>query len=231
MKKRLFAIAGLSIFLIIFNLLFFLCSEDISAIKPSVWISYGFIHFAYLLFSFSPLTIKKSSVESDYAVTTIFHLLWYFILEFIVGIIFIWIAPDNIGWALAIQSIGVGIHLIGYFMHLYANEHTAESIAKHETELVFVKNNSAQLRLIMDMLKGGSKADFKSVEQCYDAIRMSPAKSSQSVSLIELEIRNNISLLERAAMDKDSNSISSISAIILSLSKKRNIQLQLDRKN
>lgn len=231
MKKKAFAIAGLSLFLIIFNLLFFIGSESVSDIKSSVWISYGFIHFAYLLFVFSPLTIRKSSVASDYSVATISSLLLYFILEFIVGMIFIWSAPDSIFWALSLQAIGAGIHLAYYFMHLYANEHTADAIAKHECELVFVKQNAAQLQFIMESLKGGDKADFKSVEQCYDALRMSPAKSSLSVAPIEEEIKEKISLLEHAAMDKDSTAISSLAAMIVTLTKKRNIQLQMDRRN
>ena len=50
------------IFLAVFNAIFFVAIETKQ--PASVWIAYGFIHFAYLMVIATPLLIRKSSSAS-----------------------------------------------------------------------------------------------------------------------------------------------------------------------
>ena len=39
---------------------------NVESFTTSVWISYGFIHFAYFVLLFTPLLVRKSEVDTDY---------------------------------------------------------------------------------------------------------------------------------------------------------------------
>ena len=74
-----------SIFLIFFNLLFFiLCGTENNS---STWISYGFIHVAYLLLLITPLFNKENKGKAILSMTLFTISLFYFFIELMVGIL------------------------------------------------------------------------------------------------------------------------------------------------
>ena len=119
-----------SLFLIVFNLLFFLLG-NVESFTTSVWISYGFIHFAYFVLLFTPLLVRKSEVETDYRRPLYLIAGTYFLIEFIVGITFILIAPEKVKLTLIVQVILVAVFLGFLLTHLIANEYTANSQVKN----------------------------------------------------------------------------------------------------
>lgn len=118
-----------SLFLIVFNLLFFTFG-DASTFNTSVWISYGFIHFAYLTLLCTPLFVRISSEAHTYKRPLYLITTCYFIIELITGIALILIAPETVKAAIIIQVILAAIFCGLLLVNLIANEHTANSVIK-----------------------------------------------------------------------------------------------------
>jgi len=184
-----------SLFLIVFNLLFFLLSNAGHA-KTSVWISYGFIHFAYFLFLATPLLVRKSKADYIYDRTLYPITAAYFIVELIAGVTLILIAPEKVKTAIIIQIVLAAIFIGWILVYLIADEHTAKSVEQHEAELQYVKQSSSQLKTILQQI--ADKSTAKKVEQVYDLIHSSQVKSDSSVRSLEEEIINEINNLDHA---------------------------------
>ena len=120
-----------ALFLIVFNFLFFVLS-DIESFNASVWISYGFIHFAYFVLLLTQLLVRKSKFETDYRKPLYLITGVYFLIAFIVGITFILTSPDTIKITLTVQTILAALFLGLLLVNLLANEHTANSIAERK---------------------------------------------------------------------------------------------------
>ena len=78
--------------------------------------------------------------------------------------------------------------------NMIANEHTSESVERHEMELRYVKDASAHLKSIMDSVS--DKAMRKKIERLYDLLHSSPAKSNSTVRDYELTVLDLIDALE-----------------------------------
>ncbi|NDV45469.1 hypothetical protein D0T49_00180 [Paludibacter sp. 221] len=225
MKTTLWIILD-AIFLIVFNVLFFLIGG--SEHPASVWISYGFIHFAYIMLLLTPLFVRKGSGQENYRRPLFGISTSYFFLELVIGVTFILIVPDNFKWALAIQLILMAVYIILMVANMIANEHTADSIEKRENELKYIKNASTSLDSIMKQLS--DKELRRKVEKVYDLIHSSPTQSSYSVFQIEQDVINEIDNLQDAVISGDADSITRISNKIYRLAENRNRQLKFNSK-
>ena len=107
------------IFLVIFNAIFFLAGgvERVA----SVWISYAFIHFAYVMLVITPFLIRKSksSVVFGYSLYSISAV--YFLIQFVTGIVFIFISPESNTAAFLVQLCIAGIYGIILVSNMIAN--------------------------------------------------------------------------------------------------------------
>ena len=179
------------VFLIVFNVVFFVLGGKEH--PASVWLSYGFIHFAYIMLLITPLLVRqsKNSAVLRFPIVSISAI--YFIVAFIVGVVFIIIHPDSIKIALVVQVIIAGIYAVLLISNMIANEHTADSEEKHELELQYVKTASQKLKGIMDSIE--DKKMYKKVEKLYDLLHSSQVKSDFSVKNIELEVFELIDVL------------------------------------
>jgi hypothetical protein len=217
-----------SLFLVVFNLLFFLLG-DVSAnetnIPKSVWISYGFIHFAYLIMLITPLLVRHGNASINYSRPLYGVSSTYFLVELLAGVTFILIAPESTKVAVIVQVILATLFLAYLLMHLIANEHTAANVERHEAELLYVKESSAKLQSVMSQIT--DKATAKKVERIYDLIHSSPVKSNTSVRSLEQQIISEIDNLRNAVANSETESIISLSDKIYRLAEERNIQLKL----
>lgn len=179
------------VFLIVFNVVFFVLGGKEH--PASVWLSYGFIHFAYIMLLITPLLVRqsKNSAVLRFPIVSISAI--YFIVAFIVGVVFIIIHPDSIKIALVVQVIIAGIYAVLLISNMIANEHTADSEEKHELELQYVKTASQKIKGIMDSIE--DKKMYKKVEKLYDLLHSSQVKSDFSVKNIELEVFELIDVL------------------------------------
>jgi hypothetical protein len=211
------------IFLIVFNLYFFLLKGVEN--PASVWISFASIHFAYLILLITPFLVQRGSVSADYGRPLFVITTSYFFLALIVGVVFIAISPVTITVALLVQVTIAAIFAILLIINLIANEHTAYNIERHEVELKYVKESSSRLD---DLLKQISdNAIRKKVEKAYDLIHSSQVKSSNNLKALEQDVFNEIDNLEKALQKNNFENIQMIVDNICNLANERNRQLKL----
>jgi hypothetical protein len=167
----------------------------------SVWISYGFIHFAYIMLVITPFLIRKSSSTAVFGFSLYSISSAYFFAAFIVGVIFIATHPENYKWSLIVQVVIAGFYAIMLISNMIANEHTADSLERHEMELQYVKESSAMLKGIMEM--ASDKALKKKIEKAYDLLHSSQVKSSGAVRSYEVTVMDLIEILEQNVARND----------------------------
>jgi hypothetical protein len=211
------------IFLIVFNLYFFLLKGVEN--PSSVWISFASIHFAYLMLLITPFLVRKGSVSADYGRPLFVITTSYFFLALIVGVIFIVISPEVFTVALLVQVTIAAIFAILLLTKLIANEHTADNIERHELELKYVKESSSKLDALLKQIS--DNAIRKKVEKAYDLIHSSQVKSSHNVKSIEQDVMSEIDNLEKALQKNNFDNIQMIVDKICNLANDRNRQLKL----
>ncbi len=222
-KKFLWIILDL-IFLVIFNMVFFVISGIVH--PTSVWISYGFIHLAYITLLITPRLIRKSSSSSVFGFALYSISSTYFLVEFIIGIIFIFAKPDSYKVSLVVQIIIFGIYVAILISHMIANEYTADNIERHELELQYVKNCSTHLKSIMNQVE--DKNIKKKVEKAYDTLHSSPVRSNNAARNYELTVMDLIEILEQNIEQNDLIVASTTLDKILKNADERNRRVRLE---
>lgn len=192
-KKNVLWILLDLVFLLVFNVVFFVAGG--TQHPASVWISYGFIHFAYIMLLVTPFLIRKSNNTailglSLYSISSV-----YFFLAFITGVVFIVMHPESYKASLIVQVVIAGFYAVVLLSNMIANEHTADYMERHEVELQYVKQSSAKLKGIMETVS--DKSLKKKIERAYDLLHSSPAKSSAEVRNNEAAVMDLIEVLER----------------------------------
>lgn len=221
-KNFLWVILDL-IFLVIFNVVFFVISG--TEHPASVWISYGFIHLAYIMLLITPKLIRKSSSSSVFGFSLYSISSTYFLVEFIIGVIFIFAKPESYKVSLVVQIITFGIYAAMIISHIIANEYTADNIEHHELELQYVKNCSAQLKGIMNQVE--DKNIKKKVEKAYDTLHSSPVRSNNTARDYELTVMDLIEVLEQNIERNDLIAASTTLDKILKNADERNRRVRL----
>lgn len=221
-KNFLWVILDL-IFLVIFNVVFFVISG--TEHPASVWISYGFIHLAYIMLLITPKLIRKNSSSSVFGFSLYSISSTYFLVEFIIGVIFIFAKPESYKVSLVVQIITFGIYAAMLISHMIANEYTADNIERHELELQYVKNCSAQLKGIMNQVE--DKNIKKKVEKAYDTLHSSPVRSNNTAKDYELTVMDLIEILEQNIERNDLIAASTTLDKILKNADERNRRVRL----
>ena len=212
-----------SLFLIVFNLLFFMFG-DVENFKTSVWICYGFIHFAYLLLLLTPFLIRRGNSEymyrrPPYLVTTI-----YFLTELATGVTLILVSPETVKITILIQVVLAAVFLAWLLIHLIANEHTADSAERREIELQYIKESSAKIHSILQQITDHDTA--KKVERVYDLLHSSPTKSNADVRELEEQVISEIERLASVVSQNETEQMISIADKIYRLAEERNNKLK-----
>ena len=213
------------IFLVVFNTVFFVAGgTDHTA---SVWISYGFIHFAYLMVLVTPFLIRKSSSAAVFGFSLYSISSTYFLLEFVIGLIFIFMKSESYKAALIVQVIVAGIYAVLLLSHLIANEHTADSVERHEEEVAYIKTASSRVKALIG--KANDKKANKEIEKAYDTLHSSPSKTVATVRSIESNVMNKVAELEGAVSDQDTATIITTAGEIVALMEERNRKIRLSQ--
>lgn len=223
MKKNVLWIVLDLVFLIVFNITFFVVGGTDH--PSSVWISYGFIHFSYLMLLLSPLFVKESNSLAVYGFSISSISTAYFLIEFVVGLVFIFLKQEKITAALIVQLIIAGAYVITLVSHLIANEKTAEEVEKHEKEVAYIKQCSSRVKKLIG--KSGNRKVNREIENLYDLLHSSPSKTAPSVHTIERTIFNEIVRLEEIVSDEYSELIVRKIRDITFMIDERNRQLQI----
>lgn len=222
-KKSILRIQLGLIFLVVFNTVFFLVAgTDHTA---SVWISYGFIHLAYLMVLVTPFLIRKSSSAAVFGFSLYSISATYLFFEFVIGIVYIFMKSEFYKSALIVQIILSGIYAAFLLFHLIANENTADSIEQHEEEVAYIKTASSRVKALVG--KANDKKANKEIEKAYYTLHSSPSKAINTVNSIESSVMNKIVELEISVSNQDNPTIISTSKEIVSLMKERNRKTHL----
>ncbi len=210
------------VFLLIFNVLFFMLGGFEH--NMSVWVSYAFIHFSYLMLLITPKLISKgkSSAIFGFSLYTISSV--YFLIEFIIGMIFILIAPENSKYISLVHLLITGLYLVMLISNMIANESTAVADEKRELQIDFIKNTSTRLKSIMGIVS--DKNARKEIEKVFDVLYSSPVKVHPNLEEIEINILQNIYELEDAVSNENNVAIVQISKSLLSMVNDRNMRLK-----
>ena len=213
------------IFLVVFNTVFFVAGGTYHT--ASVWISYGFIHFAYLMVLVTPFLIRKSSSAAVFGFSLYSISSTYFLIEFVVGLIFIFMKSESCKASLIVQVIVAGIYAVLLLSHLIANEHTADSVERHEEEVAYIKTASSRVKALIG--KTNDKKANKEIEKAYDTLHSSPSKTVATVRSIESNVMNKVAELEGAVSDQDTATIITTAGEIVALMEERNRKIRLSQ--
>ena len=211
-----------SIFLIGFNVFFFVLGGTDHNL--SVWISYGFIHLAYILLLLTPKLVRGGKSRAIFGFTLYVISSAYFLVQLFIGTIFILIAPASINAALLTQLAIAGLYGIILIINMIANERTADVEEKRQYEIDFVKNASVRVKALTGNIK--DRKARKKVESVYDAIYSSPVKSHPNLAQMENYILASINELEVAVSSGDDDKIVSLASALLSEVNERNMKLK-----
>lgn len=225
-KKKVFLNILLDlVFLAVFNVVFFVAGGTEHSV--GTWISYGFIHFAYLMVLLTPFLTRKSSSSAVFGMTIAGVSGVYFIIEFITGLVFILVKPETYKSPLIVQVIIAGLYLVILLVNLIANETTADNLVRQEDEVAFIKNVSSRVKALMDKLD--DKKANKAIEQVYDLLHSSPTKSCVAAQSYENDVVNKIGELESAVSSKDNALSVKIAGEIISAMEERNRKVRSAR--
>lgn len=223
MKKVILNILLDLIFVVIFNAVFFMAGGIDH--PSSVWLSYAFIHFAYLMVILTPVLVRNSSIASVFGFALGSISSAYFFIELVTGVIFIVAKPETMKIPFIVQIIIFGIYAVMLLSHMIANENTADSIERHEVELRFIKESSSKLKFLMDNTDDDSLK--KSIEKAYDVVHASQVKSNIAVRSIELEAMKLIeTLTSQVRSGAAEQAQSTVSQLVFTVNE-RNTQLKL----
>lgn len=204
MKKRVLIIILLSLFLVLFNAMFFLLGAHEGA-NASRWISYGAIHLSYLMMVFSPLIVRaaKSDKVFGFPLTTVS--MGYFCIEFIVGLIFILFNPEGWKAAFLVQLILFVLYAACALIVLIAGATAEEAEKEKIAPGVFVEKAGGLLADAQKRAREGDPRD--AVNAAAYALSMTPAFSREDVLDVESRIVSRIKDLRVAAEKKDDEAV------------------------
>lgn len=222
MKKRVLIILLLSLFLVLFNVMFFLLGAHENA-NASRWISYGAIHLSYLLMIFSPMIVRGLKSDKIFGFPLATVSIAYFCLEFVIGLIFILFNPEGWKAAFLIQLIlfvaYAACALIVLIMGAKAEEDEKEKVAPG----VFVGKAG---ELLADAIKRAPEGEARdAVNAAAYALSQTSPYSSEEVLGIEGQIVNRIKDLRVAAEKKDKDGIIAIAGDVRGMIEQRSAML------
>jgi len=211
------------IFPVVFNAAFFVLGGVDH--KASVWISYGFIHFAYLMLLLMPKLIRKGKSVAVFGASLYLVSAVYFFVAFATGIAFILNSPDSYKTAFSVQLCLAGLYSIVLISNTIANVYTADSEEMRQYQVEYVKAASAKLKSLLEVVS--DKEAKKKIEKIYDALYASPVKSHLDLAQVESQILMSINKLDNAVSIKNKDDIISLSDSLLIAVNERNRQLKM----
>ena len=194
MKANILKIVIGLIFLIVFNVLFFLLGG--TERTDTEWVCYGFIHAAYLCLLVTPLFCNAGKGETVLSASLYLRALFYFFTELVIGLGFIWYNayhPISLVWPAIIQGILLAVFLILQLMSVLANDATKASLVKQRQERVYIRSLAENLKEAMRQVN--DPALRKQMANCYESLNGSSLESFPEAIDAELELENAVNTL------------------------------------
>ena len=187
------------VFLALFNVLFFvLGGTEQSQVN---WVSYGFIHAAYLSLLATPLFKARGKGIMVLTASLYLRAAFYFTAELVLGIIFIAIQPEKVTWPLIIQSVMLAFFLVMQLMSVMANDATETAIQKQRTESAYIRTMAMQVKSALRDIEDESLRNH--VTRCYESLNNCSIETFPETQDAELRLRNAVEMLCTAIEEKD----------------------------
>ena len=217
-RKRSMMYAIFAIFLVMFNIVFFVSGG--SNREASVWIAYSFIHISFLAIILTTVMVTNSRKMEELTIPALSISVVYFLITFVVGVFFIMVSPKGVKGCIIINVILLGIYLIVFLVNEMADDDTSKNIETLQANRVYVKECSANLKAIME--RTNDKETYKKIEKVYDFIHSSPIKSNDQVMEYEIEVMRLLRVLEKNVEDKNVEEIEKTANSIMRNASDRN---------
>lgn len=193
-KSKIIGICARLLFVVAFCAIFFIAAGFEH--RASVWIAFAMINITYLTFAFAPYLTKggKTALETSGPLVIISGI--NFALHFIVGLIFMLVAPEDCKFEIILYIILVAIYLGVLLSVMFANTHTEQSAARQAKEVFFIKNQASKLKLLI-----GRATDSelnKLLESVSDNMHTSPSRSGGAAVSVESSITMKVIEIEMA---------------------------------
>lgn len=202
MKKNILQIVFFALFLIAFNILFFLLSGTDN--PTQVWVAYGFIHWAYLMVLITPLLGTKGK-NSFYLNSTLYvQSISYFCIELVMGLVIIIWRPENILWSVLPQSALWLIYMFLIIANAWSNQVTDSQIKKRETEHVAITVNRMELKKLM--MQTEDPDTKRRIHEIYELLTASATRQTSASVPYDIQINNHINILQQEIYAKGNNS-------------------------
>lgn len=226
MKKFFLKTVIALVFIIILDGLFFLF-KDISNCPDSVLSALIGLNIAYISLFLVPICALKQNGTKVLSDTLYLIGAIYFILEFIVGITFLFWEQNSMKLPVIIQSVLFGLYIIILLGNVLANDATQKSINKQNAESDNIKAMIEQVETILYLIKD-DKA-YKLVTSLYEDLKVSPIRSNIDVVNIEKEISISLMQMHNLAKTEEISEVIKIAAQIKQLIAQRNFRLKNTR--
>ncbi len=218
-KKNILTIFLNSIFVIAFNILFFVNGGSEST--TAIWICYGFLHFSYLMVVLAPIFSLRKNEEALSKTTVYAICVAYFLVELVMSVVVFFFKIEKTNFVISEQVIATAIFFFVFLINLLVDDSIEKKQIQHNSENSFLKRISAQLKYIETLVEENSaKAKINAL---YNLAHSSPTKSTPALADLEKEIENNISRMEESVSNKNAEEILSITKKVENLLNKRNL--------
>ncbi len=232
MKKKLPSILLKCLFLVVFNILFFVIAGQCEGGFSSAtrWTAYVFIHLAYIMLWITPL-FEKQTIHASLLLTAYGASLIHFAAQFVVGLIFIIIGnagnlENNPTLAIIIHILVLAAGLAVYLTNHIFNNKTAAAVQRQQAEVDYIRGVSSRVKLLLD--KFDDKDTNRLIERVYDELHGSPTRSYQHVQGLESMITAKVGALENAVRARDGETVGIVTKDLMDLIDERNRQIGMN---
>ncbi len=225
MNDRILKIFSSLIFILLFNLLFFVLGGTDQ--PASSWWSYAFIHLAYFILLAVPRLGKYVKGLTVLTATLYIPAILYFGAELVLGTLWIVLALDSVTWPLLTQCILLGFFLFITMSMMRANQATEASIQKQRTESFHIQTLVQQVRSRLRDIENEELR--KPVERCYDALSNCSLESFPQAQDAEMALRTAVSNLCDAIDDGKEEDIARLAKKTFNAIQDRNAAIRLCR--
>ena len=182
-KKGLSAILK-TVFIIAFNIVFFLLKGCHNT--PLVWVSYVFVHLAYLALLITPCFVPRGKdVDS---VSYPLHVIsgFYFGLTLIACGAFMYFDQIEAKYSIITHVVLTALFLILFISYVILGKNNQESEEVRTEKVQFIDQCCTSLELLRNNTTPSDEL-YAKISDVYDLIHSSPIRSNESVQQLEAE--------------------------------------------
>lgn len=225
MSKKITKLTGAILFLVLINIGLF----SLAAIKlTSFWISWIFIHIAFLIFAGILIFSAPEQKKIKFAYSEAAVAAYYLVIEVVAGFVLLTYFTFFPMISFVIQTVILAVFLVVFFSLKKMNR---DIDRREETGKADLHKFQAILEFMKDVQ---NQVDYnapykKTIQHAYDAISGSQVKSSASVYEVEEGIWNLIEQLKKEVAAKDEERIRALCHDIENQAAERNRRLRMER--